>query len=73
MERSLTFTVVSTFYHLIEFDLLLQVLLHHPVVVIDTVAMEVVHLRCIEDRKNVSNLSLGSLEFIGFFFFIKLL
>lgn len=33
-------------YHLIKFRLLFQVLLHHSVVVVDTVAMEMVHLRC---------------------------
>ena len=33
-------------YRLVKLDLLLQVLLHDPVVVIDTIAMEVVHLSC---------------------------
>lgn len=33
-------------YRLVKLDLLLQVLLHDPVVVIDTIAMEVVHLGC---------------------------
>lgn len=33
-------------YRLVELYLLLQVQLHHPVVVVDTVAMEVVHLSC---------------------------
>lgn len=33
-------------YRLVELDLLFQVLLHDPVVVVDTVVMEVVHLSC---------------------------
>lgn len=33
-------------YRLVKLDLLLQVQLHDPVVVIDTIAMEVVHLGC---------------------------
>lgn len=33
-------------YRLVKLDLLFQVLLHDPVVVVDTVAMEVVHLSC---------------------------
>lgn len=33
-------------YRLVKLDLLFQVQLHDPVVVIDTVAMEVVHLSC---------------------------
>lgn len=37
---------VKLFYRLVELDLLLQVLLHDPVVVVDTVAVEVVHLSC---------------------------
>lgn len=35
-----------SFYRLVELDLLLQVLLHDPVVVVDAVAVEVVHLGC---------------------------
>lgn len=33
-------------YRLVKLDLLLQVLLHDPVVVIDTIVVEVVHLSC---------------------------
>lgn len=39
-----------SFYRLVELDLLLQVLLHDPVVVVDAVAVEVVHLSCGRQR-----------------------
>lgn len=48
-------------YRLVELDLLFQVLLHDPVVVIDTVVMEVVHLSCgrrREGRDHVNNLDI---------------
>lgn len=38
--------VKGQLYRLVELDLLLQVLLHDPVVVVDAVAVEVVHLGC---------------------------
>lgn len=38
-------------YRLVKLDLLLQVQLHDPVVVIDTIAMEVVHLGCGGEHK----------------------
>lgn len=40
-----------SFYHLIKLHLLLEVQLHDPVVVIDTIAMEVVHLSCGRQRR----------------------
>jgi len=44
--RTLTDARCERLYRLVKLDLLLQVQLHDPVVVIDTVTVEVVHLRC---------------------------
>lgn len=38
--------LLKCLYRLVKLDLLLQVQLHDPVVVIDTVAMEMVHFSC---------------------------
>lgn len=45
-ERVGTNTEKKHLYRLVKLHLLLQVLLHDPVVVIDTIVMEVVHLSC---------------------------